>query len=97
MWHRAYLLTVLLALSLSSAVWAQRAPTRVEFLDRIVAIINNDIITAYELSERIRVVQRQLEDQKIPVPAQDVLEKQLLERMINEKVQLQFEIGRAHV
>ena len=89
--YRAYLLTLLLAaLSLSSTVWAQRAPTRVEFLDRIVAIINNDIITAYELSERIRVVQRQLEDQKIPVPPQDVLEKQLLERMINEKVQLQF-------
>lgn len=96
MWHRAYLLTGLLvavlltALSLSSAVWAQRTPARVEFLDRIVAIINNDIITAYELNERIRVVQRQLEDQKIPIPARDVLEKQLLERMINEKVQLQF-------
>ena len=96
MWHRAYpltglLVTVLLAaLSLSPTVWAQRAPTRVEFLDRIVTIVNNDIITAYELSERIRVVQRQLEDQKIPIPARDVLEKQLLERMINEKVQLQF-------
>ena len=89
--HRAYTLTLLFAaLALAPAAEAQRAPTRVEFIDRIVAVVNNDIITAYELNERIRVVQRQLTSQKIPVPPQDVLEKQLLERMISEKVQLQF-------
>ncbi len=61
-----------------------------QFIDRIVAVVNNDIITQHELNERIRVVKNQLEGQKIQLPPQDVLEKQLLERMINERVQLQF-------
>lgn len=83
-------ITLLWVLSLSSTAWAQRTPTRVEFIDRIVAVVNNDIITAFELDERIQLVKRQLENQKITLPPQDILEKQLLERMINEKVQLQF-------
>ncbi len=83
-------ITLLWVLSLSSTAWAQRPPTRVEFIDRIVAVVNNDIITAFELDERIQLVKRQLENQKITLPPQDILEKQLLERMINEKVQLQF-------
>ena len=87
---RAYLYAFFVAVLLSPAAWAQRAPSRVKSLDRIVVVVNNDIITQYELTERIRVVQAQLEGQKIQLPPQDVLEKQLLERMINERVQLQF-------
>lgn len=88
---RAYLCSILfIACSLAPAAWAQRAPSHVEFIDRIVAVVNNDIITAYELEKRIEVVKSQLEGQKIPLPPRDVLEKQLLERMINERVQLQF-------
>ena len=79
-----------LCLALSSVAWAQRTPSRVQFIDRIVAVVNSDIITQYELNERIRVVKNQLEGQKIQLPPQDVLEKQILERMINERVQLQF-------
>lgn len=88
---RSCVLSVLcITFAFSSATWAQRAPSRVQFIDRIVAVVNNDIITQHELNERIRVVKNQLEGQKIQLPPQDVLEKQLLERMINERVQLQF-------
>ena len=88
---RRYVLSVLcITLTLSTAAWAQRTPSQVQFIDRIVAVVNNDIITQHELNERIRVVKNQLEGQKIQLPPQDVLEKQLLERMINERVQLQF-------
>lgn len=83
-------IALFLLLSLSSAASAQRTPARVEFIDRIVAVVNNDIITEFELNERLQLVKRQLENQKIALPPNDVLEKQLLERMINEKVQLQF-------
>ena len=89
--HRAFICSLLLlACSLAPAAWAQRASSRVEFIDRIVAVVNNDIITAYELESRIEVVKSQLASQKIQLPPRDVLEKQLLERMINERVQLQF-------
>ena len=91
MLQRAYIyFLLLLACSLAPAAWAQRAPARVEFIDRIVVVVNNDIITAYELNSRIEVVKSQLTSQKIPLPPRDVLEKQILERMINERVQLQF-------
>jgi len=82
--------TLLFILLCAPAAWAQRTPSRVEFIDRIVVVVNNDIITAHELDTRIEVVKSQLETQKIAVPPRDVLEKQLLERMINERVQLQF-------
>ena len=83
---RSYVVSVLcLTFALSSCAWAQRTASRVQFVDRIVAVVNNDIITQYELNERIRVVKNQLEGQKIQLPPQDVLEKQLLERMINER------------
>ena len=89
--YRTLVLSLLLVtFALPPAAWAQRTPRKVEFIDRIVVVVNNDIITAHELNERITLVRRQLADQKIPAPPLDVLEKQLLERMINEKVQIQF-------
>ena len=59
-------------------------------LDRIVAVVNNEVITRYEMNERMTRVLHQLKQQGTPLPARDVLEKQLLERMIAERVQLQF-------
>ena len=87
---RSAFAVLFVTLALSPLACAQPTPTRVQFIDRIVAVVNNDIITQYELNERIGVARRQIETQKIPLPPQDVLEKQVLERMINERVQLQF-------
>lgn len=89
--QRFFLVRILFALffvTLAAPVGAQRA--RIELVDRIVAVVNNDVITLYEFNERLRVAQRQLEGQGIKLPPREVLEKQLLERVINEKVQLQF-------
>ena len=82
---------LLLTLSLTSAVWAQ-PPTaaRVQLIDRILVVVNNDVITQFDLNARMRVVQAQLQRQGTPLPAREVLEKQVLERMINDKIQLQF-------
>lgn len=85
-------LSLILAVALASpSTQAQTRNARPSnLIDRIVAVVNNDVITQYELNDRLRVVQRQLQAQGIGVPARETLEKQLLERMINEKVQLQF-------
>jgi peptidyl-prolyl cis-trans isomerase SurA len=63
---------------------------RVLTLDRIVAVVNDEVITEHELEERYGLVIRQLDKQGTPLPPKDVLEKQLLERMINDRVQLQY-------
>ena len=59
-------------------------------IDTIVAVVNDDVITSHELNERIGVVVKQLKRQGTPLPAMDVLKKQLLERMIMDMLQEQY-------
>ena len=59
-------------------------------IDRIVAVVDQVVITEKELNDRIRIVSAQLEKQGVQLPPQNVLEKQILERLINDSLQLQF-------
>ena len=64
--------------------------TAVQDLDRIVAVINDDVIMRSELLEKIRSVSAQMEEQNIPLPPQDILEKQVLDRLIMTRLQIQM-------
>jgi len=66
------------------------APTRQQLLDRIVAVVNTEVITQRDLAERIALIEAQLRRQGTPAPPRDVLERQVLERMIMDRVQVQF-------
>jgi peptidyl-prolyl cis-trans isomerase SurA len=82
---------VLLALIAFAGIAAAQAPrSRPIPADRIVALVNSEAITLYELSSRLAMVERQLRAQNVEVPPRDVLEKQLLERMIVDRAQVQF-------
>jgi peptidyl-prolyl cis-trans isomerase SurA len=59
-------------------------------IDRIVAVVNNAVITEHELKSRVEQALRQLADQKTALPPRRLLEKQLLERMITEKALMQI-------
>ncbi len=59
-------------------------------IDSVVAVVNDDVITRYELDDRIRDVVRQLQRQNTPLPSMDVLQKQILERMITDMLQRQY-------
>lgn len=65
-------------------------PKRVQLVDRIVAIVNKEVITRNELEERVRVVLRQLQQSGVQPPAPEVLERQVLERMVTDRAQIQF-------
>ena len=58
--------------------------------DRIVAVIGDDVVTYVELRTRLAAALKQLQKQGTPLPPQDVLERQMLERLIMERVQLQY-------
>ncbi len=58
-------------------------------LDRIVALVNDDVIMQSELNSRINKVRQKLEEQKIPSPPIHVLIKQVTERLILQRLQLQ--------
>jgi len=77
--------------ALAQAPQAQRgvAPSRVLPVDRIVAVVNDDVITANDLNERVGLVTRQLQRQGGQLPGPDVLSTQILERMINDLIQVQ--------
>jgi peptidyl-prolyl cis-trans isomerase SurA len=69
------------------------APTsleRVVPLDRVIAVVNDEAITQWEVDEQRKDVLRQLAAQKVAPPAPDVLEKQVLDRIITERVLLQY-------
>ncbi|MCG6933352.1 MAG: peptidylprolyl isomerase [Gallionella sp.] len=59
-------------------------------IDSVVAVVNDDVITRYELDDRIHDVVRQLLRQNTPLPPMDVLQKQILERMITDMLQRQY-------
>ena len=58
--------------------------------DSIVAVVADEVITAYELRNRLASALKQLQKQGTPLPPQDVLERQMLERLIMDRVQLQY-------
>ena len=75
------------ALALSTPLFA--AP-EVVMLDRIVAIVNDEVITRQDLDRRVNLTVKQLESRNAALPSAAELEKQLLERMINDRAQLQY-------
>ena len=78
------LILLLAALAAATSVHA------VTLVDRIVAVVNKDVITYSELNEAVGMAERQLRRQGTPAPERAVLERQMLERMILDKAQLQL-------
>jgi len=69
----------------TTAAEKQPAAPKAVPADQIVAVVNSDIITRNELRDRTQMIERALEKQGTQLPTPDVLEKQVLERMILEK------------
>ena len=79
--HRLFLLAVLFP----AIAQAQSA----QLVDRIVAVVNKEVITLSELSAAVGSAERQLRRQGTPAPERAVLERQMLERLVIDKAQLQ--------
>jgi peptidyl-prolyl cis-trans isomerase SurA len=65
-------------------------PSRILPVDRIVAVVNDEVITGNDLNERVQLVTRQLQRQGGQLPAAGVLQAQILERMVNDLLQIQL-------
>jgi peptidyl-prolyl cis-trans isomerase SurA len=63
---------------------ATKPADRAILVDRIVAVVNEEVITQRELNDRMSFIARQLEKQGTPLPARDVLSRQVLDRMISD-------------
>jgi len=78
------------ALLLGSALLATSASAQVRPLDRIVAIVDNDVIMQSQLDQRLAEVQQTIEKRGAELPPIDVMQQQVLERLITENLQLQI-------
>lgn len=76
---------IALLLLLSSSLMAQ--PQKVA-LDRVVAIVDEDVVLESEFNERKASVMQRLQGQYNQLPSEDVLNKQILEQLIVERIEL---------
>ncbi|MFZ6847830.1 peptidylprolyl isomerase [Undibacterium sp. RuRC25W] len=65
-------------------------PAKSQVVNSIAVIVNDEVITKQELNERQAMVERRLKAQGTALPDRADLQKQLLERMIVDRAQLQL-------
>ena len=83
-------LALLSAPLLALFFWPSLASSQVEVLDQVVAIVDDDIILASELQERVQGVRSNMESRGVEVPSDDVLIRETLDRLILDSIQLQL-------
>ena len=88
--HFRRLLVIAISLAGFFGPPAGASPVEPVEADRIVAVVGDEVITQYDLGQRYASALKQLQKQNTNLPPQDVLERQLLERMIMDRVQMQF-------
>ncbi len=82
--------TLLLAACLAASVlFGATVNANTEITDQVVAIVDDDVIMASELRERVATVTANLKARNIPMPAEDELVRETLDRLILESIQLQ--------
>ncbi len=74
----------------ASAQTSTAKPRQPVLVDAIVAVVNSDVITMKELDERVRMIEQRMQRQKVQVPPRELLQKQVLERLIVNRAQMQM-------
>jgi peptidyl-prolyl cis-trans isomerase SurA len=59
-------------------------------LDKVVAVVNDDIVTQSELQQQMRFLKQQLAMQNVPMPNDEVLSKQVLRHLVDMHLQTQM-------
>lgn len=82
-------LCAIVALSAAPAIAAEELSESGEFLDGVAAIVNEGIVLKSQLRDQLAMILRQADTQQIQLPPANVLQDQVLERLILGEVQLQ--------
>ncbi|WP_166263418.1 peptidylprolyl isomerase [Marinobacter caseinilyticus] len=83
--HCAQALFFVMALISASTALAERQP-----LDRVIAIVNDDVILQSELDARVSTIVSRLNAQGTRLPPSDILHERVLEQLITDSIQLQM-------
>lgn len=81
---------LLLALTLvATTAPAAELSKRGALMDRVAAIVNENVVTTSELDEQVAMITERLEQQRTALPDAEVLRKQVLDRLVVQEVQMQ--------
>ena len=78
--------TALLAVLL--AAFSVTASAQVEILDKVVAIVDEDVVLESEVQRRLATIYAQIQQSGTQPPPQEIVVQQVLERLISERLQL---------
>ncbi|MEF8727760.1 MAG: peptidylprolyl isomerase [Accumulibacter sp.] len=73
-----------------AAVAQQRLGSQPVPVDRVIAVVNDEVVTRHDLRVRLDSALAQLKRQGVQPPPREVLERQVLERLVVDRVQLQL-------
>lgn len=77
-------------LLLGAVLLSSVAQADLQSLNRVVAIVDSDVIMQSQLDQRVREVEQTIAKRGAEAPPRDVLQQQVLERLIVENLQLQI-------
>ncbi len=86
--HMNNLRTLFATASLITASFIPFAYAEVQMLDRIVATVDQDVVTQSELDQRVEEIEKRSEASGMRLPPKSVLREQILDQLINETLQL---------
>ena len=73
----------------TTAAQAEELSETGQFLDGVASIVNEGVVLKSELARQTELIIMRATDQGIPLPPADILEEQVLERLIAEEIQMQ--------
>ena len=77
------------ALALAPLALAEELSSTGEFLDGVVAVVDDGVVLKSQMTEQLALITQRAESQNIPLPPAAELNEQILERLILTEVQLQ--------
>ena len=83
--------SLLTSLSFAAAIFCSAATcAQPLLLDEVVAVVDDDVVMASELEQRVQMITSQLRSTNSELPQEDILHQQILDQLIIESLQLQM-------
>ncbi len=75
-------------LAAATLITSLGASAQLQILDKVIAIVDDDVVLQSELDQRLATVYSQIQQSGTQAPPQDILSQQVLDQLISERLQL---------
>ncbi len=79
-----------IVLLLLSFAFSLNISSKIELIDRVIAVVDSGVIMESQLNERVEEILMRLKNDRTELPPLNLLEEQVLDRLIIEEIQLQM-------